>query len=147
MYKHILLAVDFDKEEGIVEQKAAQVQQMTGAKLSLIHIIEPIPAIYMGDGLMVPADYMVTEVDLEKRAKGMLDPISLRLGLPKSQVASPVYNDVSDGIVQYAIQNDVDLIVIGSHARHGFRRLLLGSTANSVLHHAECDVMTVRINE
>ena len=147
MYKHILLSIDFDKEETHVEEKASEVQHITGAKLSLIHVIEPVPAIYMGDGLMVPADYMITEIDLEKRAKNMLKPIADRLKLPDSQVASPVNIDVSDGIIEYADQHDVDLIIIGSHARHGLKRFLLGSTANSVLHHANCDVLTVRIDE
>ena len=38
-----------------------------------------------------------------------------------------------------------DLIVIGSHGRHGFS-LLLGSTANAVLHDAGCNVLAVRLN-
>jgi universal stress protein A len=38
------------------------------------------------------------------------------------------------------------LIVVGSHGRHGVR-LLLGSTANGILHHAKCDVLAVRIKE
>jgi len=40
-----------------------------------------------------------------------------------------------------------DLIIIGSHARTGVKRLMLGSTANAVLHGAPCDVLVVRIDE
>ncbi len=47
-------------------------------------------------------------------------------------------------IRRQAEENDADLIVIGSHGRHGIQ-LLLGSTANSVLHGAACDVLAVRI--
>jgi universal stress protein A len=47
-------------------------------------------------------------------------------------------------IVQVAKQEQIDLIVLGSHGRHGLA-LLLGSTANSVLHHANCDVLAVRL--
>ncbi|MEO1899758.1 MAG: universal stress protein, partial [Methylococcales bacterium] len=39
-----------------------------------------------------------------------------------------------------------DLIVVGSHGRHGLA-LLLGSTANGVLHHAVCDVLAVRLSD
>jgi universal stress protein A len=47
-------------------------------------------------------------------------------------------------IVELANQQKVDLIVVGSHGRHGLG-LLLGSTANNILHHAKCDVMAVRL--
>ena len=49
-------------------------------------------------------------------------------------------------IINIADQEQVDLIIVGSHGRHGLA-LLLGSTANSVLHHAKCDVMAVRLVE
>jgi len=45
-----------------------------------------------------------------------------------------------------AKDNDVDLIVTGSHGRHSLQ-LLLGSTANGILHGAKCDVLAVRIKE
>jgi universal stress protein A len=41
---------------------------------------------------------------------------------------------------------NVDLIVVGSHGRHGLQ-LILGSTANAVLHHASVDVIAVRVKE
>jgi universal stress protein A len=46
--------------------------------------------------------------------------------------------------VRIAKERGVDLIVVGSHGRHGLQ-LLLGSTANGVLHLAECDVLAVRV--
>jgi universal stress protein A len=49
-------------------------------------------------------------------------------------------------IIRVANENDVDLIVVGSHGRHGLA-LLLGSTANGVLHHATCDVLAVRLQD
>jgi len=49
-------------------------------------------------------------------------------------------------IVRVASEKDIDLIVIGTHGRHGIG-LLLGSTATGVIHHAHCDVLTVRLKE
>jgi len=49
-------------------------------------------------------------------------------------------------IVRIAEENNVDLIVMGSHGRHGLA-LLLGSTANGVLHYAKCDVLAVRLKD
>jgi universal stress protein A len=45
-----------------------------------------------------------------------------------------------------AKNDEVDLIVVGSHGRHGLA-LIFGSTSNSVLHGASCDVLAVRISE
>jgi len=47
-------------------------------------------------------------------------------------------------IVEVANDEPADLIVIGSHSTHGLG-LLLGSTATGVLHHAQCDVLIIRI--
>jgi len=57
-----------------------------------------------------------------------------------------VVNAIStkEGILGAVQAHHADLIVVGSHGRHGLS-LLLGSTANAVLHGAPCDVLAVRI--
>ncbi len=50
----------------------------------------------------------------------------------------------SDGIITLAENNNVDLIVIGSHGRTGFRKIVLGSVANGVLEHAKCPVLITK---
>jgi nucleotide-binding universal stress UspA family protein len=47
-------------------------------------------------------------------------------------------------IVNFAEENDVDLIVLGTHGRTGFGRLLMGSVAEAVLRSATCPVLTIR---
>ncbi|BBI62758.1 hypothetical protein HSBAA_40640 [Vreelandella sulfidaeris] len=49
-------------------------------------------------------------------------------------------------IHRFAEEHGVDLIVVGSHGRHGFA-LLLGSTSTGVLHGAQCDVLAVRVGK
>jgi universal stress protein A len=49
-----------------------------------------------------------------------------------------------DEIVQMANHFDVDLIIIGSHGRSGISRLLVGSTAERVVEHAQCPVLVVK---
>ena len=50
----------------------------------------------------------------------------------------------SDGIVLFADANNIDLIVMGSHGRTGFRKLVLGSVANGVVGHAACSVLITK---
>jgi len=57
-------------------------------------------------------------------------------------VVSPI--SVTESIVQYAEGENIDLIVVGTRGRSGFKRLLLGSTASGIISHAHCPVMVVR---
>ena len=50
----------------------------------------------------------------------------------------------SDGIVSFADSNGIDLIVMGSHGRTGFRKIVLGSVANGVLGRAKCPVLITK---
>jgi hypothetical protein len=46
--------------------------------------------------------------------------------------------------VDFAEEWDADLVIMGSHGRTGLARLLLGSVARNVLHHASCSVLVIR---
>ena len=50
----------------------------------------------------------------------------------------------SDGIVTFAENNNIDLIVMGSHGRTGIRKIVLGSVANGVVGHAKCSVLITK---
>ncbi|MBS1214978.1 MAG: universal stress protein [Proteobacteria bacterium] len=76
-------------------------------------------------------------------AKKRLTAIGETLGIPAEcqyvEIGSP-----KGEIIRTAEELNIDLIVVGSHGRHGIG-LLLGSTASSVIHHAKCDVLAVRL--
>lgn len=64
-----------------------------------------------------------------------------KTALVTEQVKAP---SVPEAILTYAEEQDVDLIVMGTHGRRGLRRFMLGSVAEEVVRHAPCDVLTVR---
>ncbi len=144
MYKHILYASELLDENHVVEDRVLELQGLTEAKLSVIHVIEPLPVAYMGGELGAMLENVDTEESLREHAREMLKPIAKRMKISDENVIT-ASGSVGHEILNYAEGNDVDLIVVGSHARHGLE-LILGSTANSVLHHANCDVLAVRIN-
>jgi universal stress protein A len=145
MYKHILIAVNFTEDDRLIEDRAVKMHEFTQAKLSLIHVIEPLPSIYGGEVYPISEEYMLPEVKLNEKATSMLKPIAEHLNIPAVNIATPS-GKVSLEIIAYSDKNNVDLILMGSHGRHGLQ-LLLGSTANAVLHHAKCDVLTVRVSD
>jgi universal stress protein A len=147
MYKHILLAMDLGQESQQLIERIASLQNLANSKVSIIHVIAPLPSVYgaygiYGVGEMAIADDVVAH---EKNARAALKPLAEQIGLTESDIIIKTGIE-SDEIIDFAIENEVDLIVAGSHGRHGLR-LLLGSTANSILHSAKCDVLAVRINE
>jgi universal stress protein A len=80
---------------------------------------------------------------IRNEARGRLDKLVEQLGLFEEQVIL-AKGSPSDEIHDAVKDKDIDLILIGTHGQKGLR-LLLGSTANSVLHGVRCDVLTVRL--
>ncbi|MCF8007319.1 MAG: universal stress protein [Methylovulum sp.] len=141
-YKQILLALDFLENDDIVTERALQVVQQFSCKLSIIHVVESVPVVDMGYGAEIPYN-MDLMTELMTSAKHKLEQIAQQLGITEAECWLEVGSPKQE-IIRVAEENKIDLIVVGSHGRHGLA-LLLGSTANSVLHHAPCDVLAVKL--
>ena len=142
-YQHILAAMDFSPESDKVVQRASESAAMHGASLTLLHVVEPIYSGFVDEGY-ISID-MNLEQDLIANAKRRLQETAQQFGLTDSnllvEAGSPKHT-----VVSIAQELGVDLIIAGSHGRHGLQ-LLLGSTANGILHLAQCDVLAVRVRE
>jgi universal stress protein A len=143
-YQHVLVAVDYTKHSVYVAEKARVLANKYQAKLSVIHVLDNIPMPDTNYGTVIALDQIAPNELLEAEKIKFME-----LG---DQLAIDVVNRwmvwgiPTQEIINIADQEQVDLIIVGSHGRHGLA-LFLGSTANSVLHHAKCDVMAVRLVE
>lgn len=141
-YQHVLIAVDLTDESGQVIEKGRAIAERNNAKISLIHALEPLGFAYGGD---IPMDLTTIQEQLEQHAKDKLAELAAPMSIPQEQ--QHILVGVPDSeIHRMAKEQSVDLIVVGSHGRHGLS-LLLGSTSTGVLHGAKCDVLAVRIQE
>jgi universal stress protein A len=140
-YQHILVAVDFSSETEYVVDKALELASKQGAKVSFIHVVEYTGYLYPPDTPMpLDLDFEQQLVDKATESLGVLAESHGLADAPRYvEVGSPMQE-----IVRIAQAHDTDLIVIGSHGRHGFQRIL-GSTASGVLHLSTCDVLAVRV--
>jgi nucleotide-binding universal stress UspA family protein len=120
-----------------------ELSRSTGAKLGLIHVIDP--AFLEEPGSVLSArDGNTTS---HKEARQLFSNLRQRANVPApSQVFMLVGKPASE-IVQAARTWPADLIVIGSHGRSRVQRALLGSVADEVLRHAPCPVLVVRFPE
>ena len=54
------------------------------------------------------------------------------------------FGNAADTIISTSKEEGVDMIVVGSHGRHGAKKYLLGSVSSKVVEHAACDVLVVK---
>lgn len=139
-YQHVLICVDLSEEARQVADRAKAVAADTDTKLSIVHVIEPLSFAYGGD---IPMDFSGVQEEIEKQAIAHLQSFADNYGVAQSDQHVLVGRAESE-IHRFALEQNVDLIVVGSHGKHGLA-LLLGSTANGVLHGAHCDVLAVRV--
>ncbi len=138
--KNILVAVDTSDEAKQVLKTAIEIGNCFDARLSLIHVLEPIVTENSYD-LINPVSVEMDEF-LFRHAEDFLN--NIKKEFAPEMAACVEVGSVKSQILRHAKENDIDLIVVGSHGRHGLG-LLLGSTANALLHGSPCDVYVVRI--
>ena len=142
-YANILVAVDFSSSADQILTKAEEIAQRSNGRLNLLHVVEYMPPIDTGFDPLLTDSLMINEDALVENARKSLEKIidqkklnhtslEVALGTPKHE------------ITKYVAEHQCDLVVIGSHGRHGIK-MLLGSTANAVLHAMPCDVLTVKL--
>ena len=142
-YSNVLLALDFHSDNEALIEKGKAVAEQYGAKLFVIHVQEPIAAAYTADGFAFNEQLASLHGAIRQEARTRLDKMAERFGLEEDQVILAEGNP-SDEIHEAQESHNIDLIVLGTHGQKGIQ-LLLGSTANSVLHGVKCDVLTIRL--
>ena len=144
-YQKILLAVDFHADNQAVIDTASDMVELYQAELMLVHVNEPLGMAYAADGVSWGDQIYALEASIKKESKKKMDELASQLKVSESDVHL-LEGRPATRIHDLCKEHEVDLIVMGTHGQSGFQ-LLLGSTANSVLHGASCDVLAVRVNE
>lgn len=139
-YRRILLVVDLGEQSERIGERARALADLTGAELSLLHVVEYVPVEPMGETLL-PA--VQIEEELVNRANARLAEFGDRFGIapPRRRVAT---GNIKAEIVRAAQEQDADLIVLGCRERRG-PSILVNFTEDTVLHAAPCDVLAVRL--
>jgi len=139
-YVKILVAVDLSEDSGRIVQRARAVASSAAAQLHIIHVIEPLSFAYGGD---IPMDFSGIQDEIYQQASQQLQRFAENSNIDEAH-RHIVMGRPEVEIHAMAEELKADLIVVGSHGRHGLA-LLMGSTANGVLHGAKRDVLAVRV--
>jgi universal stress protein A len=141
-YRKILVAIDLSEDSTPVVLRARAIADANGAQLDLIHVIEPLSFAYGGD---IPMDFSGIQEEIQQQATQQMRRFAESNNIAE-QHQHIVLGKPEIEIHAKAKELAADLIVLGSHGRHGLA-LLMGSTANGVMHGASCDVLAVRVGK
>jgi len=137
-YHNIIVALDLFFDHKPILDRALYIAQ-SSSQISLIYVTSP--QIYLESyGLGIGTDFVN---DNQETAKATLLELAKTHHIPDEQVYAPIGSAV-DEIHLLSESVKADLIVLGTHGQSGLK-LLLGSTANGVLHGVKCDVLAIKI--
>jgi nucleotide-binding universal stress UspA family protein len=139
--KNVLFATDFSPTSEAAFPYAAAICRRFGSTLHTVHVLSEAGLLMMSGGVDYVSMGTIYE-DAQNEAKERLDQISEHLeAIPHRNYVR--YGQVWKSVAGIIADNEVDLLVMGTHGRTGFGKLLLGSVAENILRHAPCPVLTV----
>jgi nucleotide-binding universal stress UspA family protein len=140
----ILFATDFSEGSAVALPYAVDIAKQYGAKLYLVHVVYDITK---ATGWYIP-HVAIGEIydEIEKSARAEIGKIDTDEMKGFKDVEHVILKGTPyEEIIKFAEDNEVDLIVLGTHGRKGIDRVLFGSTAEQILRNAPCPVLSVRL--
>lgn len=148
--RKILLPTDFSEHSMLAKKYALSLAIEYKAEIIALHIIENIAQLSLLTGVEMPG-YSAASIyynDLfklaQKRIKEICDEASSKGINTKERI---IYGNPRHEILNIAKSESIDMIVIGTHGRRGFSRLIHGSVAEAVIRHSPCSVLSVKYSE
>jgi nucleotide-binding universal stress UspA family protein len=140
--QRFLVPVDFSDHANQALDYAMSLARKLGARLTLLHVIQPLPLGGADMGMALPYTYIQElEAEISNSMQAYLERVTAA-GL-EGEIAV-VHGVPFHEIIETAKIQQVDLIVMGTHGRTGIQHVLLGSVAEKVVRLAPCPVLVVR---
>jgi universal stress protein A len=141
----ILAPTDFSQHAEGAIRYACGLAERLGATLHLLHVLPDVIVPVGPDPSLVtavpPEYYSETEAQSREALERVVQPDWAK---PAGLVVEVRWGDPVDGVVSYARDRGIDLIVLSTHGRTGLSHVLMGSVAERILRDAPCPVLTIR---
>lgn len=139
LFKRILIATDGSKYSQGAASEGLEIARFHGSKVFVLYVID-MRALITVNGMPVPENmYLILEEE-GRRAVGQIKDMAGDLPVETFVLAGYPWST----IIEFAKDNSIDLIVMGTLGKSGIEALLLGSVAGKVIRHALCPVLVVR---
>ncbi|MEM0271534.1 MAG: universal stress protein [Thermoprotei archaeon] len=146
-YRKILVAVDGSENSRKAARTAIWLAKATGAKLIALAVVQ-LPILLdqgiPGGGSYGIGEYLSQTKKYLEKVVGEIAEEAARVGVNAEHVVLDGAASVVQAIADYAAENNVDLIVVGTRGLGGFKKLVLGSVSSGLVSHAPCAVLVVR---
>ena len=148
----IMVAIDGSEESMAAATHAVTMARIYDAELVTLTVINTQPWFYSSTPYGWADNQTMEKVHEKDREeaqhwlnqiKANAEDIGIKIISTKTLMV-PTTSSTSAAIVNYAEQNNVDIIILGTRGRSGLKKMLLGSTALGVLTYAHCPVMVVK---
>src|ERR1700758_2075702 len=139
--KNVLFATDFSATSESALPYATAICRRFRSTLHLVHVLSEASLLMMTGGVDYVSMGTIYE-DAHNEAKDKLDQIAAHLETIPHHIYAR-HGAVWKNLAEVIQQSEIDLIVVGTHGRTGLGKLLLGSVAEDILHHAPCPVLTI----
>ena len=145
-YKNVLVTVDYSELTDVIFKKLETISKDSDTNITLFHVVERDIPTLMGasqnEAISYNKEWSLEEIKLKANAEKTLEKEAKKYDLGKvnylAEIGVPRFS-----ILTTAKGKKIDLIIVGAHGVHGIKKLI-GSTAQSVLNNATCDVLAVR---
>ncbi len=141
--ERIAVGTDFSEDSERAVAQALAIAEASGAEVHIVHMVGPLEPPPRPVG---PHDRYRERIEQElERAKQELD----KLGARYANAAARIHHYAGDGepdfgLVETASEIGAELVIVGSHGRTGYKRVLMGSVSERVVRLAKTDVMIAR---
>lgn len=152
MINKILIGIDDSKHAVYAAEYGFDLARKFGAAVGLVNIVEPVIMPTMNQNADVITGMSAQGVGMEdaeimdirhQQSENIVDNAIKSLGGDLEVTHFSEYGATADGIIECSKEFKADLIVIGTHNRSGFDRLLMGSVAESIVRHSHIPVLVV----
>jgi nucleotide-binding universal stress UspA family protein len=144
MFKHILVPVDGSPTAMLAVDKAAGLSKAFGSAVTLVSVVDNYPFTGLGgDYVFGQVEYLAAATANANAALAKAQAALQALGVAAERRVIEEHV-IHDGILSAVKATDADLVVMGSHGRHGLEKLLLGSVTLRVLGRSPVPVLVVR---
>ena len=146
MYKRILVAIDGSQAAQLALQEALKIAQAAQSSVTAVFVAEHnAQMVDIGTGLLDQQTRTIASAEAAQAtledARALFEQRGVR-GL--TRIVDAYGEDIAGVLCRIADECEADLVVMGTHGRHGIGRLLLGSVAETVLRRAQAPVLLVR---